>query len=175
MGLWHWLTGTQDADPTILRRSAENLRRTLLCLNSDELPWAIRPDPRDDEILVATWKYADPRWQKSLLAAGMSTSIRICLFLDDERSTVRSIDEQVDVGLAIGGSSVSIEIGAFRGQKVEVGRSLTFRRDSDGHFRIAFSARFDTNDIKRTLQGVARSNGWAWKGVAFGRLKDREK
>lgn len=112
MGIFHWLTGTEAPDPTIPRQSAQSLRTALLGLNRDDLAWAIAPDPGDDEILVAGWKYQDPHWRALLFEAELSSSIHIKVFLDEARSTVRSVDEQVEVGLintADGGVEIGVE------------------------------------------------------------------
>jgi hypothetical protein len=173
MGLWHWWTGTQAADPRVARVSAITFRKALLELNRDGLAWAVASDPDDPEVLVATWKYDDARWRELLVAAEMSTSITIKMFLDDHRSTVRSVDQEIRIGVSVDNAGLTIGIGGFRGQRVEVGKNWTFGRKPDGRFGATSHTRFSTNDIKRALQGVARDGGWAWKGVPFARLKRR--
>ena len=172
MGIFHWLTGTEAADPTIPRQSAQALRAALLGLNRDDLAWAIAPDPGDDEILVAGWKYQDPHWRALLFEAELPSSIHIKVFLDEAHSTVRSVDEQVEVGL-FNTTDGGVEIGVrgFRGQAAEVGAHYDFGRKPDGKFGVLSHTVFHTNDIKHAMQKTARECGWGWKGVAFGRLK----
>jgi hypothetical protein len=171
--MWHWLTGTEAADPTVHRQSAQFLREALLALNRDDLAWAIAPDADDDDILVATWKYDDPHWSNLLVEAEMSSSLEIKLFLDDKRSTVRSVDQETN-GLYVGSDGVKrIGIGAFRGQEAEVGAHFEFGRKPDGKFGVLSRSTFHTNDIKEPMRKTVRECGWGWKGVAFGRLKRR--
>jgi hypothetical protein len=171
VGFWHWLTGTEAADPRVSRQSAQSLRKALLGLNRDDLAWALVPDADDDEILVAGWKYKDPHWRKLLFEAEVSSSIRIKVFLDEARGTVRSVDEQVDVGLFNTPDGAEIGVHGFRGQKAEVGAHFEFGRKADGKFGVLSRTVFRTNDIKHAMQDTARKCGWGWKGVSFGRLK----
>jgi len=171
MGLWHWLTGTEPADPSIPRQSKQSLREALLALNRDDLAWAILVDEDDDEILVATWKYKDAHWRKLLVEAEMSSSLQIKLFLDEVRNTVRSVDEQVNLGFFNGPYGVEIGVRGFRGQKAHVGAHFEFGRKPDGKFGMLSRSVFHTNDIKSAVRKTVRACGWGWKGVSFGRLK----
>lgn len=171
MGLWHWFSGTERADPNTPRKSAAQLRQSLLALNSDEVAWSVTPDPHDDEVLVACWKYFDPRWHDELEAALLEQSFHTLVFLDDRRSTVRSVDMKVSAGVFQGTQEAALEIHAFRGQAHEVGKHFEFGRKPDGKFGVLSSTSFRSMDFKNAMKAVALSCGWGWKGVAFGRLK----
>lgn len=171
MGLWHWFTGTEPANPGCLRKSAEQLRQALLGLNSDEHAWEIAPDPHDDGILAAGWKYTDPRWREELDAALLQYAVHTLVFLDNKRTTVRTVDVQVSAGVFRGAQEAALEIHGFRGQAREVGKHIEFGRKPDGKFGLLSCTSFHSIEFKNAMKNVALSSGWGWKGVAFGKLK----
>ena len=171
MGLWHWFTGTEPAAPNTPRKSAAQLRQALLGLNSDDIAWSIAPDPHDDDVLVARWKYFDPRWHHELNAALLEQSFHTLVFLDDKHTTVRSVDLQISAGVFQGAQEAALEIHAFRGQAHEVGKHIEFGRKPDGKFGILSSTSFHSMEFKNAMKDVALACGWGWRGVAFGRLK----
>jgi len=44
-----------------VRLPSEELRRRLLSLNDDELPFAVMQDPKDPNRIIASWKIADEK------------------------------------------------------------------------------------------------------------------
>jgi hypothetical protein len=168
-GLLDWFTGTKAANTNIAPAGPDQLKRAILALNRDELPWHVRAgDGKAD--LIATWKFEDAYWRRELEKARMSNTIQMLMRLDVGNRTVRSVDREISVYWSAGLARLSVSIGAFRGQENEVGRSFVFGRKPDGKFGKLEEMQFSSSDFKTPIRQVVADNGWAWQGVVFAKL-----
>lgn len=171
MGFFDIFTGRKAPAPGAVRRSAAELRATLLDLNRPTAPFVVRDGGPEDADLVAEWRIVDARWVEIFAKAGLKKAAQVLMRLDDDAGEVRSVDRVFDVEWRAGVPSLSFSAEAFRGQKVEVswGKGWAFREE-DLAFGKVYDWRFDTREIKGPLQDAVTSGGWSWRPVAFGRL-----
>jgi hypothetical protein len=170
MGLLEWFTGNRDANSNVAPVSPDVLKRAILDLNRDELPWYIRAGEGEEPDLIATWKFEDEHWRKELEKALMSDTLRMLIRLDAKNHTVRSVDQNISVSWHAGLATLFFSASAFRGQENEVGRSFVFGRKPDGKFGKLEGMRFSTSDFKQPIRQVVADNGWSWHGVIFAKL-----
>jgi hypothetical protein len=180
MGLFDGLTGSQRPSPGVTPVSAEELRRALLGLNSDELPWRVQPGADGEMDLFAAWKFDDPRWSQQL-AQSIPKDFRILMRLHDDTKTVRSVDRELGWGAdpsgpAPGwGSDPSQGLGRlgfrfYRGQEIKFTKTFRVGKDARGSLTLTPEFQLNTNDTKNALRDTVTRLGWTWQGILFGRL-----
>jgi len=170
MGLFDMLTGNKAPAPGVAKKPAADLRAALLALNRDSAPWQVRDGAPEKCDLVAEWKIVDARWYEIFAKASLSKVFKVLMKLDEQKGEVRSVDQEFTVEWRAGVPSLTASVEAFRGQKVEMsfGAAVGFREDL-GLGKI-YEYRFSTKELKEPLQDTVSKSGWAWKGVAFGKL-----
>jgi hypothetical protein len=170
MGLFDFLTSTRRPAAGVNAVPVEELYTRLLQLNRPTAPYRVVDGAPEHVDLVAEWRIVDAEWYELFAKAGTSKVFRILLKLDEARRQVRALDREYSVTWRAGVPQLSIAASTFRGQKqsIEFARAYAFSETlATG---TVYNYRFDTRELKRPLQEAATSNGWTYKGVAFGKL-----
>lgn len=170
MGLLDWFTGTKRPDGDVPRRSPEEVRAALLAVNRPTAPFVVRDGGADGVDLVAEWRIVDAAWYEVFAKAGLEKVFRVLMRLDAAEGEVRAVDQEWTVQWHAGVPSLSLSAEAFRGQKrgIEFGNAYAFTEQ--GQYGQVYRYRFSTSELKTPLQEAVLAGGWAWRGVAFGKL-----
>jgi hypothetical protein len=168
--LLDFLTGGKAPLPTGPVQPATTVRAALLALNRDTSPWVVREGAPENCDLVAEWKIVDARWYEVFAKASLERTFKILMRLDEAQHEVRSVDHEFSVEWRAGVPSLAIAASAFRGQSVEVSFGQAYGFTEELRPGEIYKYRFVTKEMKQPLQAAAAANGWAWKGVAFGKL-----
>ena len=150
--------------------SVEEVRQRLLELNRETAPYQIRDGSTEGVELIAEWKIVDAKWYEIFAKANLTKIFRIYMKFDEARHEVRAKDEEYTVEWRAGVPSLSIAASKFSVQKtsIEFGTAYAFTEElKPGQ---VYKYRFNTNEIKKPVQGVVTACGWTYKGVAFGKL-----
>ncbi len=170
MGFFDWLTGRRPPAPGARRQSAAELRETLLALNRDTAPFRIRDGASEGVDLVAEWRIVEAQWYEIFAKASLRRVFSVLLKFDEEKGEVRSLDKEWSVEWRAGVPTLSLAAEAFRGQKMEMSFGTAFAFKENLEFGQVYAYRFVTRELKDPLQEATAKAGWAWKGVAFGKL-----
>ena len=149
---------------------AEDVRQRLLALNRETAPYQIRDGSAEGVDLIAEWKIVDAKWYEIFAKANLTKVFRIYMKFDEDRHEVRAKDEEYTVDWRAGVPSLSVSASKFSGQKtsIEFGTAYAFTEElKPGQ---VYNYRFNTNEIKKPIQEAVTACGWAYKGIAFGRL-----
>lgn len=170
MGMFDWLTGTKKPVAGVATRYPEDVRATLLQVNRPTAPFVVRDGAPEEVDLVAEWKIVDASWHDVFARAGLEKVFKVLMCLDQENSEVRAVDQEWKVEWVGQAPRLSLSTERFRGQKVEVsgGQGHAFSEQSD--FGQVYRYTFKTGELKSPLKEAVTGAGWAWRGVAFGKL-----
>lgn len=170
MGLWELFTGRRYPAKGVARQSTDALRKALLSLNQDSVPFVVRDGAAEGVDLVAEWKIVDAQWYEFFAKAGIKRLFKVLMRFDEQNGEVRSVDQEWSVEWRAGVPTIALAASAFRGQTTEksFGKSYGFRED--GSFGAIYEYAFDTSVIKTPLQKTALDAGWIWRSVAFAKL-----
>ena len=149
---------------------AEEVRQRLLALNRETAPYQIRDGSAEGVDLIAEWKIVDAKWYEIFAKANLTKVFRIYMKFDEDRHEVRAKDEEYTVDWRAGVPSLSVSASKFSGQKtsIEFGTAYAFTEElKPGQ---VYNYRFNTNEIKKPIQEAVTACGWAYKGIAFGKL-----
>jgi hypothetical protein len=170
MGLFDLFTGNKAPAAGVPKIPASDLRTALLALNRDAAPWQIRDGGPEGCDLVAEWKIVDARWYEIFAKASLTKVFKVLMKLDEAKGEVRSVDQEFTVEWRAGVPTLAASMEAFRGQKVEVSFGTAYGFKEDLGLGKIYEYRFATKELKEPLQTAVTNSGWAWKGVAFGKL-----
>ncbi|HEY2981535.1 MAG TPA: hypothetical protein VGJ22_10165 [Anaerolineales bacterium] len=150
--------------------SADEVKQRLLGLNRESAPWRILDGAADNVDLIAEWKIVDAQWYQIFAKANLTKVFRIYMKLDPAKHEVRAKDEEYTLEWTAGVPSLSISKTKFQGQmtSVEFGAAYAFTEEFKPG--VVYNYRFNTNEIKKPIQEAVAACGWAYKGVAFGKL-----
>ncbi len=167
MGLFGFGKKPNKNTPVLL---VEEVRQRLLALNRETAPYQIRDGSTEGVDLIAEWKIVDAKWYEIFAKASLTKVFRIYMKFDEDRHEVRAKDEEYTVEWRAGVPSLSIAASKFSGQKtsIEFGTAYAFTEElKPGQ---VYNYRFNTNEIKKPIQEAVTACGWAYKGIAFGKL-----
>lgn len=170
MGVFSWLTGSRAAPAGVAREPAAALRKRLLGLNRDTAPWTVRDGAPERVDLVAEWRIVDAEWYEIFAKAGTRRVFKVLMRFDEAQGVVRSADQEWSVEWRAGTPDLSLGGSAFRGQQWEMSFENVYAFREDGSWGEVYSYKFNTGELKGPLRKAVAEAGWAWKGVAFGRL-----
>jgi hypothetical protein len=170
MGLLDMFTGSKPAAAGAAKKSAADLRTALLAVNRESAPWQVRDGAAENCDLVAEWKIVDARWYEIFAKASLSKVFKILMKIDEAKGEVRAVNHEFTVDWRAGVPSLAASVEAFRGQKVEMSFGTAYGFKEDLGLGKIYEYRFNTKEIKEPLQDVVTTSGYAWKGVAFGKL-----
>ena len=150
--------------------SADEVRQRLLTLNRETAPYQILDGASQNVDLIAEWKIVDAKWVEIFAKANLTKVFRIYMKFDAAKHEVRGKDEEFTVAWRAGVPSLSISATKFQGQmtSVEFGAAYGFTEELKPG--VVYNYRFNTNEIKKPIQEAVAACGWAYKGVAFGKL-----
>ena len=150
--------------------SADEVRQRLLTLNRETAPYQIIDGASQNVDLIAEWKIVDAKWVEIFAKANLTKVFRIYMKFDATKHEVRGKDEEFTVAWRAGVPSLSISATKFQGQmtSVEFGAAYAFTEELKPG--VVYNYRFSTNEIKKPIQEAVTACGWAYKGVAFGKL-----
>ena len=167
MGLFDFLTGNADPDPSKPRLSHDELKQRLLALGDPAGRWHVRATSDDGAAeLVAEWVLVDAQVIEWVRAGGTRATKRVLMRLADEDGVVRSVDHDGSLVWEAGLTGIRFEAAAFRGQSRQVGKTWSF----GGSEESGETRSWDTDEIKRPLRQAVADAGWGWHGVAFAKL-----
>jgi hypothetical protein len=157
-------------DKNIPVLSASEVRERLLGLNRETAPYQIVDGSAENVDLIAQWKIVDAKWYEIFAKANLTKVFRVYLKFDESKHQVRAKDEEYTVEWKAGVPSLSVSASKFQGQttSIEFGTAYAFTEElKPGQ---VYKYRFNTNEIKKPIQETIAACGWAYKGVAFGKL-----
>ncbi|EIC20430.1 hypothetical protein Thi970DRAFT_04065 [Thiorhodovibrio frisius] len=174
-----WAAGIDRASG-IQPLPVESLRARLLAINETDAPFMLQPGKQQNE-LIAEWKYADAKWVGIMAAGGLKSVARIKLRLDGKSCKVRSQDTLCRLrwtGAAGSGSTASARLSAswFRGiafAQYDTGfiGGLILTNDAQPTVSAAYHWKFNIQEMKQPLVAIITQAGWDWKPViTFSRL-----
>src|SRR5215212_8099969 len=167
MGLFGFGKKSDKNTPAL---SVDVVRQRLLELNRDTAPYQIMDGSSQKVDLIAEWKIEEEKWYDLFAKASISKVFRIYMKFDTDKQQVRGKDEEFSVEWHAGVPSLSIAASKFQGQmtSVEFGAAYAFTEELKPG--VVYKYRFNTNEIKKPIQEAVTACGWAYKGVAFGKL-----
>lgn len=160
----------KKADKNVPVLQAGEVKQRLLALNRDTAPYRIVDGSSENVDLIAEWKIVDAKWHEIFAKAGLTKVFRIYMKFDEAKHELRAKDEEYTVEWKAGIPSLSMSAQKFQGQmtSVEFGAAYAFTEElMPGQ---VYKYRFNTGEIKKPIQDTAAACGWAYKGVAFGKL-----
>ena len=162
-----WATEV-PARPGVAPVTRATLRDRLLAVNDLDAPIRIEPDPRDPQVLIASWRYADATWVDFARAHTMTRTHRIIMRLDEPTQTVRPIDQQATFDASVGPAGGALRWRTERGivfYQREVQRVFGLQLDASGRptRNLTYSWRFDIREMKAPLIDITTAAGWRWR------------
>lgn len=170
MGAFDFLTGTKRPATGTPALPAPAVIERILSLNRPTAPWQVISGAAENVDLIAEWKIVDAKWYEIFGKASLTKVFRIYLKLDDAAHEVRAMDREYSLAWSAGIPSLSAVVSSFRGQttSVEFGNGYAFTETlAPGQ---VYKYKFNSNEIKKPIQGAVNACGWVYKGVAFGKL-----
>jgi hypothetical protein len=150
--------------------TAQEVKERILALNRETAPYRIIDGASEGVDLIAEWKIVDAKWYEIFAKANLTKVFRIYMKLDPAKHELRAKDEELTLEWKAGVPSLSLAKSKFQGQmtSVEFGTAYAFSEElAPGR---VYNYRFNTNEMKKPIQEAAAASGWAYKGVALGKL-----
>lgn len=170
MGLFDWMTGSRAAPAGVKRQSTADLRAHLMAVNRPTAPFRIRDGEPEGVDLVAEWRIVDAKWYEIFAKAGVQRVFKVLMRFDEARGEVRATDQAWEVEWRAGVPVLTARGSASRGQTWEKSFETVYAFREDGSYGEVYNYRFDSEELKAPLRKAAAESGWAWRGVAFGKL-----
>ena len=170
MGLFDSLTGTKKPAAGTPKKSAAEMRETLIKLNRDTAPWHMRDGAAEKCDFVAEWKIVDAKWYEIFAKAGLKKVFQILIRVDAEKFEVRAVDREWEVEWRAGIPALNLVASGFRGQKTEISFGAAYGFTEKGALGEIYNYRFDTREMKKPIQDAVTAAGWTYRAVAFGAL-----
>lgn len=168
MGLMNLFGKKPAKDAPIL--APEEVVRRLMELNRPSAPYRLIDGQAEGVDLIAEWKIVDAQWHEIFAKANLTKVFRIYMKLDPVKHEVRAKDEEYSVAWKAGVPSLSLAASKFQGQTTSVEFGAAYAFTEKGEAGQVYNYRFNTNEIKKPIQQVITDCGWAYKGIAFGKL-----
>ncbi len=161
MGFMDSLKGIARAKPDAIFISKTELKKKLLDLNQDNLPFKIE-DGGEIE-LVAEWKIVDATWYEIFAKAGLEKTHKIWLSFDEGGKTVKVLEESFSVDWRAGVPSISLKAEKFQGRSIgnkSFGVGYAFKGVDPLSYGQVYNYRFDVSEMKNPLIQVITNAGW---------------
>ena len=169
MGLFDKLRGIKEPQEGIAPVPADALRRRLLALNNDRVPFSVVPGPGGkDGDLVAEWRIVDATWVEIFAKAGLEKTHKIYVTLLDKDSEVRVLEESWDLEWSAGVPRMSVSAEAFRGRTLgskSFGTAYAFKGVNPLDYGQVYNYRFDVSEMKDPIADVVTGAGWTFRPV----------
>jgi len=153
----------------------EELRKRLLSLDDDKLPFAVVQDSKDPNKLIASWKIADEKWIELFAARGLRMQYELRMKFVEGKSVLKAQDNFRKfeyVGRAGGkGIKLGSSFSFFKGISLfQYERGLQYGVIyKDGQLKIdyAYNYTFDMAEIKKPVIDIVTGSGWEVRPVVF--------
>jgi len=164
LGFGEYLGGKR-AKPWAVPRNV--LYGKLLALNSEDLPYEIKPDDSGKCDLVLEWKLADAKWYGIFSKNRFSRWYKVYMTLDDSRKTVRYLEETGSITWRAGSEGLVPVVSASYSKSFFRGRIL-FAREYSTTYGLkedlspgkVYSYSFDPAEPMQRIQRVVEEAGW---------------
>jgi hypothetical protein len=150
---------------------AATLRERLLAVAKADVPFTVRVG-EEPGTLVAEWRYADARWLDLARAHAMHKSIRYVMRLDEASHSVRVLEYRAEFSAGAGAGGAGLQYRVSRGitffetqRETVLGLQI---RDGALTPDLAYSWRFEIEEMRGPLARIANQAGWAWKPLMLG-------
>jgi len=171
LGSWAAAVGPESE----VRLPTEELRRRLLSLNDESLPFAVVQDSDDPSRITVSWKIADEKWIELFAARGLRIQYALRMRLLEAKGVVEAQDNfkrfEYAAGLGARGIGFGSRLSFFRGIGLfQYQRGLRYGVIfKDGELKIdhACNYRFSMPEIKNPIIDIVTESGWAFKPVVF--------
>lgn len=170
MGLLDFFTSTKRPASGTAVLPERIVREKLLGLNRPTAPYQLLDGSSEGVDIIAEWKIVDAKWFEIFAKAGLSKAFKIYMKFDETTHEVRAMDRELSIEWRAGIPAVSFAVSSFKGQQqsIEFGQAYGFTEQLE--IGQIYNYRFATKELKDPIQGVVNGCGWAYKGVAFGKL-----
>jgi hypothetical protein len=145
---------------------AATLRERLLAVAKADVPFTVRVG-EEPGTLVAEWRYADARWLDLARAHAMHKSIRYVMRLDEASHSVRVLEYRAEFSAGAGAGGAGLQYRVSRGitffetqRETVLGLQI---RDGALTPDLAYSWKFEIEEMRGPLARIANQAGWAWK------------
>ncbi|MGW6574546.1 hypothetical protein ACWGAN_20595 [Streptomyces sp. NPDC054945] len=150
-GFWDRRTGTKYPPHRGTPGAGEELRGALLALGGPGQLFAVREGAAGERAdLVAECRVSE-----------MRLTLKISMRLVPAKHEVRVLEERWEPSLEHSGEQYG------RGPGKAVYKQWEIRKDADGRRRKVETFRFETGQVKNSLQNTVLRAGWTWRGVLF--------
>jgi len=158
-----------------VRLSSEELRKRLLSLNDEKLPFAVVPDSEDPNKIIASWKIVDEKWIELFAARGLRMQYELRMKLVKDNTIVKAQDNfrKFEYVGGVGGKGVKLgsRSSFFKGISLfQHARGLQYGVIyKDGKLKIdyAYNYTFDMAEIKNPIIEIITGSGWEFRPVVF--------
>lgn len=158
-----------------VRLPSEELRKRLLSLNDDKLPFSVVQDSKDPNRIVASWKIADEKWIELFAARGLRKQYELRMKLVEGEGVVKAQDNFRKFEYVDGVSGKGIKLGSrssfFKGISLfQYARGLQYGVIyKDGKLKIdyAYNYTFNMAELKNPIIEIITGSGWEFRPVVF--------
>ncbi len=162
------MTGTKYPDGGVVPLSAEEVRASLFAVNGADVPYRVRNAlPTEKGDVVAEWRVLEPAWRTYFVQKRVDRLVKTRMLLVPEKHEVQTLDEEWEVTWLGDTPRLAASRAYSRGQLTTVSREWTYERGSDGRRHKVEVFRFDSREMKRSLQKVVLGAGWTWRGKLY--------
>ncbi len=164
LGFWEYLGG-KNAKPWAISR--DELYSRLTSLNSEDLPYEIKPDASGRCDLVLEWKLVDAKWYGFFSKNRFSKWYKVYMLLDDSRKSLRYLEEVGTISWRVGSRGLEPIINIGYGKTFFRGRIL-FTREYSRAYGVKedlkpgeiYSYYFDPSEPIGRIRKVVEEAGW---------------
>jgi len=158
-----------------VRFPSEELRKRLLSLNDEKLPFGVLQDSKDLNRIVASWKIVDEKWIELFAARGLRMQYELRMKLIEGEGVVKAQDNFRKLEYVGGLDEKGIKLGSrssfFRGISLfRYERGLQYGVIyKNGKLKIdyAYNYTFDMAEIKNPVIEIITGSGWEFRPVVF--------
>jgi hypothetical protein len=158
-----------------VRLPTEEVRRRLLSLNDESLPFVVVQDSDNANRVTASWKIADEKWIELFAARGLRIQYALRMKLLEAKCVVEAQDNfkrfEYTAGLGARGIRFRSRFSFFKGISLfQYQRGLRYGLIfKDGELKIdyAYNYRFSMAEIKNPIIDIVTESGWTFKPVIF--------
>ena len=168
-----WATAVKPRSKVSL--PIEELRKRLLSLNDDKLPFAVVQDSKDPNRIIASWKIADEKWIELFAARGLRMQYELRMKLVEEKGVVKAQDNfrKFEYVGRVGGKGIKLGSGFSFSKGISLFR---YERGlqygviyKDGQLKIdyAYNYTFNMAEVKNPIIEIVTGSGWEFRPVVF--------
>jgi len=150
-----------------VRLASEELRRRLLSLNDDKLPFVVMQDPKDPNRIIASWRITDEKWIEFFAARGLRMQYELRLKIIKDKGVVLAQDgfRRFEYTGGVGGRGIkfAFQLSFFKGISLfQYERGVQYGVIyKDGKLKIdyAYNYTFNIAEIKNPIVDLITGSG----------------